>query len=53
MQATSDPKQTDAALAAAQLVYNPDGYYTYTFSADIKDPAWAATFGTTAYSTTT
>ena len=37
-QATSDPKQTDPALAAAQLVYNTDGYYTYTFRTDIKDP---------------
>ncbi|HEY2926063.1 OmcA/MtrC family decaheme c-type cytochrome [Piscinibacter sp.] len=39
MQATTDGKQTDAALAAAQLVYNPDGYYTYTFKTDITDPA--------------
>ena len=38
MQATTDGKQTDAALAAAQLVFNPDGYYTYTFKTDIKDP---------------
>jgi len=38
-QATTDPKQTDAALAAAQLVYNPDGYYTYTFRTDITNPA--------------
>ena len=38
MQATTDAKQTDAALLAAQLVYNPDGYYTYTFKTDIKDP---------------
>ena len=30
-QATTDTK------AATQLVYNPDGYYTYTFSTDIKD----------------
>lgn len=37
-QATTDSKQTDAALAAAQLVYNADGYYTYTFRTDIKDP---------------
>lgn len=51
LQATVDPKQTDAALLAAQLVYNPDGYYTYTFAADIKDPAWAGKFGTTNYST--
>jgi OmcA/MtrC family decaheme c-type cytochrome len=37
-QATTDTKQTDPALAAAQLVYNADGYYTYTFKTDIKDP---------------
>jgi OmcA/MtrC family decaheme c-type cytochrome len=36
-QATTDPKQTNAALLAAQLVYNADGYYTYTFKTDIKD----------------
>lgn len=39
MQATTDAKQTDAAMLAAQLVYNPDGYYTYTFKTDIKDIA--------------
>lgn len=39
MQATTDGKQTDAALLAAQLVYNADGYYTYTFKTDIKDIA--------------
>ncbi len=38
MQATTDPKQTDPALLATQLVYNADGYYTYTFKTDIKDP---------------
>ena len=38
-QATTDAKQTDPALAASQLVFNPDGYYTYTFRTDIKDPA--------------
>lgn len=36
-QATTDPKP--AAMAATQLVYNDDGYYTYTFSTDITDPA--------------
>jgi OmcA/MtrC family decaheme c-type cytochrome len=39
MQATTDPKQTDATLAAQQLVYNADGYYTYTFKTDIKNTA--------------
>lgn len=39
MQATTDGKQTDAALLAAQLVYSADGYYTYTFKTDIKDIA--------------
>jgi OmcA/MtrC family decaheme c-type cytochrome len=39
MQATTDGKQTDAALLAAQLVYNADGYYTYTFKTNIKDVA--------------
>lgn len=38
-QATTDGKQTDPALAAQQLVLNPDGYYTYTFRTDIKNPA--------------
>jgi OmcA/MtrC family decaheme c-type cytochrome len=38
MQATADGKQTDPALLAAQLVYNADGYYTYTFKTDITDP---------------
>ncbi|WP_296446331.1 OmcA/MtrC family decaheme c-type cytochrome [Rhodoferax sp. UBA5149] len=51
MQATTDLKQTDPALLAAQLVYNPDGYYTYTFRADIKDPKWAATVNKVPYST--
>ena len=39
MQATTDGKQTDATLLANQLVYNADGYYSYTFKTDIKDPA--------------
>jgi OmcA/MtrC family decaheme c-type cytochrome len=50
MQATNDPKSTDPAAIAAQLVYNADGYYTYTFNADIKNPAWTGKFGTTNYS---
>ena len=36
MQATTDPKPTSQAN---QLVYNADGYYTYTFSTNITDPA--------------
>jgi OmcA/MtrC family decaheme c-type cytochrome len=35
-QATTDPLL--AAPATPQLTFNPDGYYTYTFSTDIKDP---------------
>jgi OmcA/MtrC family decaheme c-type cytochrome len=46
VQATTDGKMTAAELTAAglsaQLVYNPDGYYTYVFRADIKNPAWKA-----------
>jgi OmcA/MtrC family decaheme c-type cytochrome len=38
-QATTDGKQTDPAQLAAQLVYNPDGYYTYTFKTDITQLA--------------
>lgn len=34
-QATTDPKP---ASQSGQLVYNADGYYTYTFSTDITDP---------------
>ena len=37
-QATSDTKETTAALIAEQFKLNPDGYYTYTFKTDIKDP---------------
>jgi OmcA/MtrC family decaheme c-type cytochrome len=36
LQATTDPKP---AGQANQLVFNNDGYYTYTFSTDITDPA--------------
>jgi OmcA/MtrC family decaheme c-type cytochrome len=35
-QATTDPKP---ASMANQLVYNPEGYYTYRFSTNITDPA--------------
>lgn len=38
-QATTDGKQTDAALLAAQLVYHTDGYYTYSFKTDITKVA--------------
>ena len=40
LQATTDPKP---AGQANQLIYNPDGYYIYTFSTNITDPA--NTFG--------
>ena len=40
LQATTDPKP---AAQPNQLVYNADGYYTYTFSTNITDPA--STFG--------
>ena len=36
IQATTDPQP---ASQANQLVYNGDGYYTYTFSTNITDPA--------------
>jgi OmcA/MtrC family decaheme c-type cytochrome len=36
VQATTDPKP---AGQPGQLVYNADGYYTYTFSTDITDPS--------------
>lgn len=42
-QATTDPKDS--------LVENSDGYYTYTFKADIKDPAWTAVVSNVTYST--
>ncbi len=41
-QATTDGKMNTTTLAslglAAQMVYNPDGYYTYVFATDIRDP---------------
>lgn len=40
-QATTDLKDS--------LVENADGYYTYTFKADIKDPAWKAVSGGVTY----
>lgn len=40
LQATTDPKP---ATQTDQLVYNAEGkYYTYTFSTDIRDPAFNA-----------
>ena len=36
VQASTDPKPTSQAN---QLVFNPNGYYTYTFSTDITDPS--------------
>ena len=36
VQATTDPKP---AGLPGQLVFNADGYYTYTFSTDITDPS--------------
>ncbi len=36
IQASTDPKPTGQAN---QLVFNPNGYYTYTFSTDITDPS--------------
>ena len=36
IQATTDPKP---AAQTNQLVYNADGYYTYTFSTNITDPS--------------
>ena len=34
----SAPQATTDSKVATQLVYNADGYYTYTFNKDIKDP---------------
>ncbi len=36
LQATTDPKP---AAQVGQLVFNPEGYYVYTFSTNITDPA--------------
>ncbi len=36
--ATAKQATTDSSTAAS-LVYNPEGYYTYTLTTDIKDPA--------------
>ena len=38
----SAKQATSESGSAGQLAYNPDGYYTYTFKADIKDPAQTA-----------
>ena len=41
-QATTDAKMSTTTLAslglASQLVYNADGYYSYVFATDIRDP---------------
>ncbi len=41
-QATTDAKMSTTTLASlgltSQLVYNADGYYSYVFSTDIRDP---------------
>ncbi len=47
-QATSDTKLSGTSTAAlTQLVLNPDGYYTYTFSSDITDSKRANANGVT------
>ena len=46
IQATTDPKTGEA-----QLVYNAAGYYTYTFTTNITDPAWQATINGVRYLT--
>ncbi len=50
-QATTDPYYVDATALAGQLVYNADGYYTYAFQSNIKDPNWTAKVGSTTYKT--
>jgi hypothetical protein len=46
-QGTTDPYYVDATALAGQLVYNADGYYTYSFQSNIKDPNWTAQIGST------
>lgn len=46
VQAVTDPETSDT-----QLVYNSAGYYTYTFTADITNPAWQATLNGVRYLT--
>jgi len=50
-QGTTDPYYVDATALAGQLTYNADGYYTYQFQANVKDPAWTAKVGSTTYKT--
>ena len=50
-QGTTDPYYVDATALAGQLIYNADGYYTYSFQSNIKDPAWTAKVGSTTYKT--
>lgn len=45
LQATTDAKPTGASAIPDQLVYNSAGYYTYTFSTDIRDPAFVGPTG--------
>jgi OmcA/MtrC family decaheme c-type cytochrome len=40
LQATTDAKPTGTSAIPDQLAYNSQGYYTYTFSTDIRDPAF-------------
>jgi OmcA/MtrC family decaheme c-type cytochrome len=49
--ATAQQATTDPVTSDAQLVYNSAGYYTYTFTANITDPNWAATINGVDYST--
>jgi OmcA/MtrC family decaheme c-type cytochrome len=52
-QATTDPYETDPTKLANQLVYNPDGYYTYTFRTDVKSTSDATTTGRPSFYDTT
>lgn len=46
LQATTDAKPTGANAIPNQLAYNAEGkYYTYTFSTDIRDPAFVGPTG--------
>jgi OmcA/MtrC family decaheme c-type cytochrome len=45
IRASTDPKPT----GSTQLAYNADGYYSYTFTAKITDPAWTSTVNGNVY----